>query len=145
MPAHAPAKRHCQPQQNQGVERRRQDAAQARHGIERAAKEQRAAAAQAIGDGAIDQLPDGQADEEGGQRLLHIGGFDTEVVGDRRQTRQVHVYRQGTKRGENPQDDGETSVGMLVERRRWLCGQLCRHSEVPGTGGGFDAALIIRR
>ena len=101
MPAHAPnaiASRSKIKALSEGAS----DAAQAGHGIKGAAKEQRAAAAQAIGDGAVDQLPDGQADKEGRQRLLRIGRLDAKVVGDRRQTRQVHVDGERAKGTQNP-------------------------------------------
>ncbi len=88
---------------DQPVHGRRKGAGQRCQGEERHADQQRPAPPIAIGQRPVDQLTDGQADEIGRQRKLHVIDTGAERLRQQGERRQVHVDRQGTERAERAQ------------------------------------------
>ena len=85
---------------NQPTNRRRERAADRAEPEKRQPEIERRLAADHVGDRAVDDLADAESDEEDHQRHLRRRRRRTEVLGDRRQRRKIHVDREGADGGE---------------------------------------------
>ena len=93
--------------------------------------QQRHPAAALVGDRAADELAEGHADEERGQRQLHLGGGRGQVGRDRGERRHVHVGGQRCDRGQehDRRDHGGTDLRPACRWVRTGCGWSPRYSQ----------------
>ena len=94
----------------------------------RDAGQQGRAAADGVGERADQQLAERQADQGAGEGELHRRGGGLQVVGDRRQRRQVHVD------GERPERDEETEHEHEGRNRRPSREQVAGRRPRAGSG-----------
>ncbi len=107
------------------------------------AEEEGPASAVPVGDGAGDELPDGEAEQAGGHGELGGRGAGTEFAGQRRQHRQVQVHRDGPEDREHGQHDTQQPVGRpsRCDGRTWLITRRWAYDDATGrslvgSGGG---------
>ena len=97
------------PQQDQLPRAVGQRAGQAAEQVQGDTGQQHRAPAETVGQGAVEQHADAEADQEAADAPLHLGIAGAEIGGDRRQARQVHVDRQRAERHQRRQQQQQAS------------------------------------
>ena len=120
-------------------------AGEARENEQAETEQQDGLAPDPVGDRAIDELPDREAEEEGGERKLCAGGPRIEIGGNRGQGGQIHVRRQRTEGGKKREDrrHGEgvgSEHGRMARPKRLGCHPRAplrvRSTVIPGPRSG---------
>ena len=74
-------------------------------------------AAESVGQRPVDDLADGDREEEAHQAHLHGADIDLELAGDGRERRQVHVDGKGPDGGQHAEDERVAQKGGLHRKR----------------------------
>ena len=92
-------------------------AADPRKDEQRQAEIERRLAAESVGQRPVDDLADGDREEEAHQAHLHGADIDLELAGDGRERRQVHVDGKGPDGGQHAEDERVAQKGGLHRKR----------------------------
>ena len=92
-------------------------AADPRKDEQRQAEIERRLAAEPVGQRPVDDLADGDREEEAHQAHLHGADIDLELAGDGRERRQIHVDREGPDGGKHAEDERVAQKGGLHRKR----------------------------
>ena len=115
------AERLDEPRDDQRLDAGRERADEARQGEQHEAAEQHGLAADPVRDRPVEELADGETEQEDRQGELRLAGRGLEIEGNRRQHGQVHVGGERPESGQKRQDGGQGErIGLEHgDRRGW--------------------------